>query len=245
MTAVVVAERYTGPPRAGQGGYVAGLLASHVGNPAEVTLRRPAPLARPLTIESTAAGARLVDGAEVVAEATTIDPFDIGDVPVIRYEAAAAASAAAVASFADTHPFPGCFGCGPDHPDGLHLLAGRVDEPTARDGDVYAVPWVPADDLADDDGTIRPELVWAAIDCPTFAPLFAERATAVLGRLAVDVRGRVRLGHRYVITSWRTATDGRKHHVAGALSSDMGGALAIARATWIEVDAATFAASTA
>jgi hypothetical protein len=108
---------------------------------------------------------------------------------------------------------------------------------------VFAVPWTPSDDLADAAGTIRTEFTWAALDCPTFGPVLGAGATAVLGRIAVDVRGSVTIGHRYIVTSWLIERDGRKFHTAGALSSDMGGALAVARATWIEVDAEQFVAS--
>jgi hypothetical protein len=241
VTSVVVEARFAGPPHSGQGGYVAGLLAREVGNPAEVTLRLPPPLERPLAVAAgPGGGAELRDGDDLVAAAEPVDALDVGTVAAVRPDDAAAAAARALAEHRATHPFPGCFGCGPDHPTGLHLLAGRVDEQPG----VYAVPWAPADDLADPDGTVRPEFVWAALDCPTFGPLLEDGLTAVLGRTAVDVRRPVGAGDRYVITSWRTARDGRKHHVAGALSNDAGDAVAFVRATWIEVDPARFAAST-
>ena len=241
MTSVVVAPRFAGPPNSGQGGYVAGLLAREAGNPAEVTLRLPPPLERPLTVAAGAGGgAELRDGDDVVASAHAVDPIDAGTVPQVHAADAAAAAAQALAQHRATHPFPGCFGCGPDHPTGLHLLAGRVD----AQPDVYAVPWIPAGDLADADGTVRPEFVWAALDCPTFGPLLADGLTAVLGRMAVDVRRPVGAGTPHVITSWRTTREGRKHHVAGALSNDTDGATAFVRTTWIEVDPARFAAST-
>ncbi len=65
----------------------------------------------------------------------------------------------------------------------------------------------------------------------------------VLGRLAVEQRGPVEVGYRYVVTSWLEQQDGRKFHTAAALCTDMGNVQAVARATWIEVDPATFAES--
>jgi hypothetical protein len=62
----------------------------------------------------------------------------------------------------------------------------------------------------------------------------------VLGRLAVDRRGPVQVGYRYVVTSWLEARDGRKVHTAAVLCTDMGNLQAVARATWIEVDIETF-----
>ena len=240
MTPVVIEPRFAGPPNSGQGGYVAGLLAREVGNPAEVTLRRPPPLERILEVVATPDGAELRDGDTVITDGRRVEHVDIGEVPVVRFADAASAAGRAITYRGVEHPFPGCFGCGPDHPTGLHLLAGRVQEMPG----VFAVPWVPADDLADADGTVCTEYVWAALDCPTFGPLFADGDTAVLGRIAVEVRGPIGLGHRYVVTTWRADRDGRKHRTVGAVSSDMGGALAVARATWIEVDAEQFIAST-
>jgi hypothetical protein len=240
MTPVVIEPRFAGPPNSGQGGYVAGLLAREVGNPAEVTLRLPPPLKRALELVVAPDDAvELRDGDAVVAQGRRIEAVDVDDVPVVRYADADAAAKRVLAEYAAIHPFPTCFGCGPEHPTGLHLLAGRMDSMP----DVFAVPWTPSDDLADADGTIRTEFTWAALDCPTFGPVLGAGATAVLGRIAVDVRGPVTIGHRYVVTSWLIARDGRKFHTAGALSSDMGGALAVARATWIEVDAEQFVAS--
>jgi len=40
---VTIERRFCGPPESGNGGYSCGLLAAHVGGPAEVTLRRSPP----------------------------------------------------------------------------------------------------------------------------------------------------------------------------------------------------------
>ena len=36
---------------------------------------------------------------------------------------------------------------------------------------LFAADWTPDDSLADDDGRVRPECVWGALDCPTSAPV--------------------------------------------------------------------------
>ena len=48
---ITIAKRFCGPPRSGNGGYVCGSLAAFVEGTAEVTLRRPPPLDRPLFVE--------------------------------------------------------------------------------------------------------------------------------------------------------------------------------------------------
>jgi hypothetical protein len=48
MTAsLVVAPRFCGPPGSANGGYACGLIAAYLDGQAEITLRRPPPLATP------------------------------------------------------------------------------------------------------------------------------------------------------------------------------------------------------
>ncbi len=66
---VIIAAGFRGPPAAGHGGYVGGLLAERIDGPAEVTLRRPVPLARPLTLEADSDDAlRLYDETGLLVE---------------------------------------------------------------------------------------------------------------------------------------------------------------------------------
>ncbi len=70
MTATLtIAKRFHGPPASGNGGYVCGRLARFIPGPAVVRLKAPPPLERPLTVESTATGARLTDRGKTLAEA--------------------------------------------------------------------------------------------------------------------------------------------------------------------------------
>ena len=57
------------PLHSGNGGYTAGRLAAFVDGPAEVTLRLPPPLDRPLTVAERTAACCLLDGEALVAEA--------------------------------------------------------------------------------------------------------------------------------------------------------------------------------
>lgn len=241
---IVVEPRFCGPPHSGHGGYVAGRLAMEVGEPAEVTLRLPPPLERPLDVRLTGAGTgELRDGDAVVAEVTTIPGVEVEVPDPIRFadaEAAAVAGRAALESMA----FRTCFACGTDRsaPDGLALVFGPVP---GRDDGVHAAPWVPDASLADDDGNVQPQFVWAALDCPGAAPLLedaGEGAAFVLGRLAVERLGAVPVGYRYIVLSRLEHRDGRKGTVSVVLTTDMGDPRARARATWIEVDRDRFEA---
>lgn len=215
-----------------------------VGEPAEVTLRLPPPLERPLDVRLTGAGTgELRDGDAVVAEATTVPGVEVEVPDPIRFadaEAAADAGRAALESLA----FRTCFACGTDRhpPDALALVFGPV---AGRDDGVHAAPWIPDPSLADADGDVRPEFVWAALDCPGASPLLVERGPGsafVLGRLAVERVGPVPVGYRYIVLSRLVARNGRKSQVSVVLTTDMGDVRARARATWIEVDADTFGA---
>lgn len=65
-----IPRRFCGPPDSANGGYVCGLMAGFVGGTAEVRLRKPPPLERPLAIIRTG-GKKvcLMDGETLVAEA--------------------------------------------------------------------------------------------------------------------------------------------------------------------------------
>jgi len=51
MTSIIIDRRYCGPPNSGNGGYVCGRLARHIEGGAEITLRAPPPLDKPLDVD--------------------------------------------------------------------------------------------------------------------------------------------------------------------------------------------------
>ncbi|HUQ22097.1 MAG TPA: hypothetical protein VM049_03700, partial [Gaiellaceae bacterium] len=66
---ITIDRRYRGPTQSANGGYAAGRLAAFVAGPAEVTLRLPPPLERPLAVADEDRRVLLLDGDAVVAEA--------------------------------------------------------------------------------------------------------------------------------------------------------------------------------
>jgi hypothetical protein len=234
-----IAPRFNGPPDSGHGGYSAGALAESLGvNPAEVTLRAPVPLGRTLDVViEPGEYAQLHDGDTLVAEARPVE-LDI-DVP--SPPAADVAVAAAKRSLyidVDTHPFPTCFGCGPtrDEGDGLRIFPGPIE---GRDH-MFAATWTPPSDVAGPDGAVPSEFVWAALDCPTSAPVTNDLADAdflpiVLGRMTVRIDAPAVAGEQHVIATWRVAIDGRKRTAGAALYGPDGAVRAVARALWIEL----------
>jgi hypothetical protein len=219
---LVIEPRFNGPPGSANGGYTCGLVAELVGGEAEVTLRRPPPLGRPLRVERNGADVRLLDGETLVAEgAPATVELELPTPPSIQE----AESAARRYPGFGRHSFPTCLVCGPDRVpgDGLRIFAGPVDGRP----ELYAAPWdVPAD--------VDRRLVWASLDCPgAIAVGFPERGETLLGRLAGRVDGVPEPGSRCVVIAWPLGEDGRKLHAGTALFSAAGELLAQARAVWI------------
>ena len=71
-----IAERFRGPPRSGNGGYVCGRVARHWAGPATVRLKAPPPLETGLRLEYSESRAQLLDrvwGDHVFIEERTVD----------------------------------------------------------------------------------------------------------------------------------------------------------------------------
>lgn len=217
----VVDPRFAGPPGVANGGVVAGMLAAD--GPAEVTILRPVPVDAPLV----AGGGRLQDaGGTLLAEAVAVDDAVAHELEGLASDAPRrtveqARAAAGATPLAEGHPFPGCFGCGRDHPSGLHCLAGP-----AGDG-VWAVTFTPESD--------DPRLTWAALDCPSSAPHAQPNPTSalVLGRIAGWIMRRPRAGDQHVVVAWSTGEQGRRRFSASAVLDADGRACAVAQSTWV------------
>src|SRR5215208_4688298 len=223
---VVIASRFNGPPASGHGGYSCGCAAALVDGPAvEVTLRRPPPLGVELTVARDGGTASLLHGGDVVAAARPSSLAVEGPLPVAIEEARAASER--FAWFRD-HPFPTCFGCGPerDSDDALCLFTGPVGDGR------FAVPWTPP--AWTGDGVVEPVFAWAALDCPSSAPVHGTiAAPVVLGRLTIALEGPIEVGAPHVIQSWLEHTDGRKRHTGVALFTAAGSRRAVGRAVWV------------
>ena len=216
---IVIERRFRGPPDSGNGGYVCGLLGKLIDGPAEVTLRAPPPLEKPLRIE----GDRLFDGDKLLAEAAPAK-LDLEVPPPVSLEQAQAASARY--PWLHEHVFPTCFVCGPANDRGLHIFAGRVE-----DSQLFAAPWTPED--------AAPELTWAALDCPGGVVCMHDKGKgymALLGRLTASLERPVQPGAPHVVMAWVTGPkQGRKMFSGTAVFTAQGELCARAAATWIEL----------
>jgi hypothetical protein len=220
---VSIARRFRGPLTSANGGYTCGLLAGFVDSPAaEVSLRLPPPLERPLTVTEEDDRWALLDGDAVVAEARAADP---GLTPPAPPSAADAEEAATGAKGYGPAVFAECFVCGtrPER-DGLEIHAGLV---AGRDDGVVATTWTASE--------VRPEIVWAAIDCPgAYAVKAGVRGEPVLARMTGRIDRLPREGERCVVVGWPLSSEGRKHEAGTALYGEDGSVLAYSRQLWIE-----------
>jgi len=227
-SALVIDARFRGPPDSGNGGYVCGVVGVATGGPVAVRLHRPPPLDAALELEQSAGVLVLRHGGEVIATARP-DPVEL-EVPSPPDHAEAIAASLGYIGFTE-HPFPGCFVCGPRRlaGDGLRIFPGPVAERPQ-----VAAPWVPDGSLADARGAIRPEFLWAALDCPGYFATPLAGRVALLGELAVRIDDGVEPGEPCVVTGWLRHSEGRKHLVGTALFGRDGRLVAHGSATWIE-----------
>jgi hypothetical protein len=225
---LTVDHRFRGPSDSGNGGYVCGQLASRTdavptGLGVVVTLRMPPPLDTPLAVVSEGDGVRLMHKDVLVAEAAR-SRLDVAAVPPVDVTAARDASQH-YPGFAK-HPFPECFVCGPDRDpgDALRLFPGRLG-----DGRTSCV-WTVTDEFAG-----RPELVWAALDCPGGWSTEIERRPTVLGRMTAAVDALPDGGEECVVMGRLLGAEGRKTWTASTVYGSDGRELGRAHATWISI----------
>lgn len=227
MTIVRIDPRFRGPPDSANGGYFAGLLARELdGSDVVVTLKRPAPLDRDLIIESAADSAVLLDGDCVLALAERAEVEVDSPLPP-SLEAARLASKRFTGL--EAHIYPGCFVCGPerDHGDGWRIFPGSVAS------ERVAATFVAHPEFADDEGNLRPEFIWAALDCPGYFAVEDRAGLALLGRIGVHLSAPVPCGEELIVCGWGMGSEGRKHRAGTALFDRQGTLLAASAQTWI------------
>jgi hypothetical protein len=230
---VTIPARFNGPERSANGGYACGSLARFLSEPAEVTLRKPPPLDRPMQVFGDGECVRMQDGDVLIAEGrpVALEPLE----PPVRPDPAAAEAARALhPGHGVIHPLSDCFVCGPRREDGLGASPGPL--PGAES--YGATPFRPDDSVAAA-GVVPGEIVWAALDCTSAVPAIWASMDAgsmsLLGRLTAERLRDVHPGEDLVVVGWPLDSEGRKQHTASAVLDPDGEIVARARATWVQV----------
>jgi hypothetical protein len=229
---VIIARRYCGPPDSANGGYACGMLARRMPGDARVRLMVPPPLDVPLSMSESAPGnLQMKNGNELVAEAWPAR-IDAQIPEPVSFDAAIAA--ANRFGWVTGHPFPTCFVCGPhrEHGDGLCIFPGPVP-----DRAIVAAPWIPDATVCNDAGQVHSEVVWAALDCPSWFGLLEFEPNAkfgLLGQLTARVLRRPRIDEQCVVIGWSIGREGRKLQGGAALYTNAGELLGNSVGLWIE-----------
>lgn len=228
MPQIVIESRFNGPPGSGNGGYSAGMIANACGESVRVRLAQPVLIDRALTVAANAAGGWDVKAHDETLIATATPHVPMIDPPPAPSWIEATGVSQHFIGFAH-HSFPHCFVCGTARAqgDGLRLFPGSVPGTS-----LLAAPWQPDASLADANGYVRPEFIWAALDCPGYFSSCSPQV-ALLGELSVRVDRRPRAGDACVVTAWPIAVHGRKHTTGTALFDVEGRCCAVGVATWI------------
>lgn len=228
---IKIDKRFCGPSFSGHGGYTCGMLAHNIKGSAEVTLLKPIPLQKNLSIENSPdESCRLMDDGIVIATAQPLQ-FEIA-IPAPPTFAEAVKASRNYIGLSEAYLYPNCFCCGKNRQpgDGLRIFPGKPDG-----NNFVAAPWTTEDWLQDESGEIKCEFIWAALDCPGgIACMGDEIRPLLLGRFAAQIIAYPKANQRCMVTGWQSAQEGRKHFAGSALFSEEGKLLAYGRATWIE-----------
>jgi hypothetical protein len=238
MTLLIIAEKFRGPPTSGNGGYVSGVFAKLVSHAdaVEVTLRAPIPLDREMTADTgDALIARVVDGETLIAE---IRPAEISlTIPALPdWQAVKAAEPNSYSLVDDFQPLlpgkrgfhPICFCCGADHDEGLKVFAAPIGD------EQVAAVWQTKTEWGDDEGRVKAEYLWTAMDCPgQFAFLQSGIRTGLLGRMTARIHQRPMAGEPLLVTAWTIRVEGKKHFAGSAIHNQNGELCGEAITLWI------------
>ena len=235
---LIISEELNGPPSIGQGGFVAGSLASAMScdGPVSVTLKAPTPLRADLSLETTRTSASLYVDDQLLASAAPRSPMrHLTPVacPAIKVIEAATAR---YRGHWDKKAFGDCFVCGVKRKDriALKIFAGPVSDNKA---DGVAAFWVPNALHGDDEGVVDKRFLWAALDCPGFFAALDDDELALLANYSVEIYGAPKVNDTLIVVGWPIMRQGRKRTVGTALYSLDGELLGKAEGLWIQIDA--------
>jgi hypothetical protein len=232
---VLIPRRFNGPPASANGGYACGLIARYIRGPAEVSLRSPPPLDTALELAGTPdGGLQLLHRDVLVAEGRPAEALDVE--PPVRPTVAQAREALRRHPWRSArHPLSDCYVCGVGRHDGLGLHFGDLPgEPSMTAALLVADATIPHDEHG-----LLPEIVWGALDCPSYVPaMWDADAFSLLARMHGELLEPIPLGEPIVAVGWLLGADGRKHSTASALLSADGRVLARAKHLWVRPRAA-------
>ncbi len=247
LDTVSIERRFNGPAQSANGGWTGGLLARRLTShqptsevdffpSISVSLRAPPPLERPLQIHRNEDASLTLKNGQFELAHAQLEPFEL---PLPKMPSMAIASAASAVGYQrsltrTSWPYALCFACGVSRTDGLCITPSPVGGAVSEG--VVAASWTPSVWLAERDGQVKIEAVWAALDCPAgiaWSYQLPEGAPMVTARMSVSIMKLPRVNQAHIIVGWPIERDGRKLHAGTALLSADGELLASSRQLWL------------
>jgi len=232
---ITIDPRFCGPPTSANGGYFVGVVAALAKASVTVRLRKPPPLGVEIDVEDRGGDVlELRHAGELIAQTRPAEVSAPTLAPPTYVEAIEASRRCV--GFAH-HPFPTCFVCGPQRRrgDGLRIFPGALArQSAASERPLVAAPWVPDDSLDAGNAKVRPEFMWAALDCPGWFAAVGDTRLALLGELTAHVDRCVHIGEECVVVGWHVSSSGRSHQAGTAVFDEDGELCGYGLATWIE-----------
>ena len=238
LSRVTIPAVYKGPPDIANGGYVCSLFAGYIDGVIDVMIKRPTPLDRELQICADGDGMYyLMDGDSMIISAKTgVLDLSVQDAPGYDEAVRAAQASIALKPTPYTHVtghgiHPICFCCGADVPEGEGLKIHPGHVPGTN---MVAAPWTPAAEHGDEQGYVRPEFVWTALDCPGAYALWelTDTKPGFLGRLIGQIEKPLRCDEPCVVAAWPVGSDVRKLYTGTVLFDAKGQVIGRSLATW-------------
>jgi hypothetical protein len=234
---LIIAAAFNGPRLSGNGGYVGGVMAERFARtfktdaPVEITLRAPIPIERALRVVREDEALTLRDGDTLLCEARAGRVDHLAPPPPPRDWNEVMRRAEDGGSPEDSD-FNWCIVCGRGRTvgDGLRVLGSAGPQPGTS-----LSCYLPHANHADEQGRIRPEFVWGALDCPgAFAVQDPDDIRpALTGRMTAKVIAPPQVGERCAVVGWKIGEEGRKLYSGTALYTEHGRLCAIGHCTWI------------
>ena len=227
---IVISSQFNGPPNSGNGGVCAGLAAQFINGQAEVRLSAPPPLDTPISVVRDKETVRFEhDGHTVMSAKPGLTPSTPPAPPPVDVIRATPVNYPTESE----HGIPGCFVCGPRRGEGDGLCVHAQPIPGHSGASCL---WTPHKAFSDENGDIKDEFVWGALDCPSaFALNTIEPVMVLLGTMRGKILRAPKANEEVIVTAWGGVSEGRKHPAGTAIYAPNGDLLAHADTLWIEL----------
>ena len=103
---------------------------------------------------------------------------------------------------------------------------------------LVACDWIALPAFTDENGLVKPEFVWSALDCPSFFGLdlpYVDGKVLLLGEMQAAILQPLPSDQSLVVYGWKRNIEGRKHYAGAAIANANGDILAHAEHLWIEI----------